>query len=765
MKALPSTQLSTLLSVFAYPPFLLSPMFEVLVRRQQRILFPEPALTDIAPNYLVRGFLLDIALLGYTLDATATEVLARLARFQLTHLHKKLVDVLQYQVGARGNYTPLFLNFPFDVPDQQDYLISRVDAYLNHTLGVAEGKALSCGHVVDPVSFNLNSFGACPICQHQVDGPHYLPTNGKRTPLKEKTPLRVLRVGGEHDALQLLRGLVQAKTSLSEQDQQDVQKLIALVGEDVNQYTENITFKETLALVAVTVYYLHRPAALQGGIDASIHTVTDVLRIAVAFSDGDVSLATPTRFKRFSRGERRYLLARIEKVLEKDSSRLAPEEIGEDFYRWTERWKRLGAALHAGDYKNQFPLAATYLRQLTRKDARVLGFNSQVETLLSVGRYPEAIQLLSTRPGELARRLDQLARVDEITFELTKQAFQRVANQLPTPLLLQLLAHFRYRSKRAFRGVDRYFFPKGSLAKLFVLPDTRANLNAYQAVKLQNTAYLALFERFSALPKLGTVVVEQQLKDYLVPQSQRSASTSLLQLTRGSRVSLPKTPIIRAFMHWQEPEGNRTDLDLSAVFYNPEWEVVGVVSYYDLAGYGCASSGDIQSAPNGAAEYIDLNREALLKANVHYVALSVISYNSVPFNHLPEAFAGVMGRQDAAGGQVFEARTVQDRFDLQSECTSVVPYVIDLVFDQLIWCDLALSGGGGYQNVGRQSKQIAQRVQAILHLGVSRPTLYDLFHLHQAAREEPRSEELTIFGVHEGIKPTDTEKILGNFLQ
>lgn len=733
-------------------------MLEVLVRRQQRLLFPEPSLQAPAPDSVVRGFLLDIALLGYTLDAAATRALRALDRLQLQQLHHALIPALREQTGARGYYTPLFVNFPFDVPDQYEYLLARVDSYLQRHYGLGEAKALSCGHVVDPALFQGHSFGACPICQRQVD-PIDLPRGLAREPLREKTPLRLLTVGTQDDARLILGGLLRAKTSLSELDLEDVQTLFAQLPDPAEVYVVGITFRETLAHVAQILYRV-RPAEAHL-VDAGINTVTDVLRIAAAFSEGDVSLAQPTHFRRFTRAERRYLLGRIERVL------AAKNGVDEDFQRWVPRWKRLARALHPGDYAQQFPLTAAAFKQL-HEGPKLRTFNSQVETGLQQHHIEQVLTLLVTRPGELARRLSHLLRVGG--YAHVYPAFTAVANRLPTPLLLQLYAHFHHLSEQPRRKGDeepgsRYFLPKGSLAKLFVTPDTRPEIPAFVAEGIAAVAQTALLNRFAHLPSLGTVTIDPKLKGYLVPQSQRSASRSLRQLTRGSRVSLPDSPVIRAFMHWQEPEGNRTDLDLSAVFYAADWTFKGSVSYMNLSQSGCAHSGDVQSAPCGAAEYLDIPRSKLLANGVRYVALSVISYNSVPFNRLPEAFAGLMGRERPEAGALFDARTVIDRFDVTAEATSVVPYVLDLEAGELIWCDLALGGSNHYQNVATQSRQIAQRAQAIFDLGATRPTLYDLFRLHALARSQAGSEQTTVFAEHEGIQPTDTATILGLFLQ
>src|SRR5262249_25436241 len=76
-----------------------------------------------------------------------------------------------------------------------------------------------------------------------------------------------------------------------------------------------------------------------------LKTATDVLRVAVVMSGGDVSLATPGKFRRFKRAERRFLLAALEAV----------PTLTEDMLRRPEVWKRLGRELRPGDYKEKYP--------------------------------------------------------------------------------------------------------------------------------------------------------------------------------------------------------------------------------------------------------------------------------------------------------------------------------------------------------------------------------------------------------------------------
>jgi hypothetical protein len=284
-----------------------------------------------------------------------------------------------------------------------------------------------------------------------------------------------------------------------------------------------------------------------------VHTATDVLRIAVAMSDGDVSLATPSKFGKFRRGERALLLGWIERA----ASRI------EDMLRWKCRWIRLGERLHPGEYATRFPETAAAFDVL-RNNRPARTFNHRIEQALSKTDIDAALDLLGTRPGELARRLDHLVRIGRNP-QAVVDRFAKHVEQVSTPVLLQVLTHFRHRD--ASESL-RVFFPKGNVGNLYAterpLPQLRAELSAELAAICERT----LVARFAKLPPLGTCFVDPRLKSYLVPFSQRSAAKSLRTLVRGSRLPLPDCETLRFFVWWKN-SGGRVDLDLSALIRWP----------------------------------------------------------------------------------------------------------------------------------------------------------------------------------------------------
>jgi hypothetical protein len=110
------------------------------------------------------------------------------------------------------------------------------------------------------------------------------------------------------------------------------------------------------------------------GIESTVDTATDVLRLAAALSGGDIALRERTRLRRFTRRERRFLLALLER---------APN-LDDDVARRRERFKRLLHDLHPGDYKAAYPRVVAAYDALYRAEPRP-HFNADVERLLAAG--------------------------------------------------------------------------------------------------------------------------------------------------------------------------------------------------------------------------------------------------------------------------------------------------------------------------------------------------------------------------------------------
>jgi stress response protein SCP2 len=218
----------------------------------------------------------------------------------------------------------------------------------------------------------------------------------------------------------------------------------------------------------------------------------------------------------------------------------------------------------------------------------------------------------------------------------------------------------------------------------------------------------------------------------------RTAGTAFRPLGRGSRIPIGDSKFIRFFMWWKDLDTsdsyrNRVDLDMNLSFMDEDFAVTGEVAFYNLTNGAATHSGDITSAPNGAAEFVDIRSEALAADNgARYVAMSVTSYTAQPFNTLTDALAGVMLRNDSGHGEVFEGTSVETAFSLTQDAVSVVPFIYDIEKRELIWLDQAVSTRGAFYYAGAARGRFAQMTEAVVRRAPV--TVYEVLSAHAEAR-------------------------------
>ncbi|MEI2430091.1 TerD family protein [Lysobacter yananisis] len=652
--------------------------------------------------------------LGFALTSEALERLGSQSPEQLARCLRELRATLARMTGAHRTLRPLFPDFPAGVLRVEEAQLYQRAMF----------------HYVTRLQL------------HEIEPEPSPPLRGGRA-------LRLIGLGSAEEFEAICTRLAASPTSLSQQDKDDLAWFIDQYREQVlRMLPERIAFKENFAFIAAALLRRAPGPRSEAFVRERLTTATDALRVAVAWSAGDVSLAEPTRFGRFPRAMRRLLLHALE----------ACGDPSEDMLRWKERWKRLGERLHPGDYRERLP-ATWNAFQTLREDRPLETFNGAIERELRQGRTDAAAQRLSARPGELARRLDHLLR-SGADRDAVLERFRAAAARVSTPVLLQLHSHLRHRG----RAPLRVFFPKGDAARAWGAPDRRAALPDGAAEAAAAICRDALIARFAERAPLGPCWIDPALRDLRAPLAQRSASRSLRTLTRGSRVALPQTRFIRLFLWWKNGRG-RTDIDLSAAFFDRDFGFLDTVSYYNLRGYGGHHSGDIVDAPQGAAEFIDLDLPRLRESGVGFVAVSIHSFTEQPYCDLPECFAGWMARSDIASGEPFEARTVHDRVDLASKQNSCMPFVLDLERNQAVWCDLGIGGRPRWNNAANQLSGVSLILRAMEHDAA--PDLYTLFELHAQARGSlvaERAQAQTVFAEDGDVSPFDVDRIRAEFL-
>lgn len=694
----------------------------ILLKRNLKVLVQNGD-SQLPAVYLATA-LKNIESLGFTFSDTLIEKVKTLSPDAFVAFYQETVATLKEMVGAHVTFAPMYPNFPSQVMEMSDaeIYINAIIHYVTLLLPQTEAK--------------------------------------ERFPLLDRVDLKTIDLGSEEEFIQLISHLIGANTSISATDKEDIKWAIEHIDNPSNFLPEAIPHKENLSFTMAVLLNEGKVSAQEAS--SYFKTATDVLRLAVALSDGDVSLAVPTRFRKFKRAERRFLLGLLE----------ACSNVTEDMLRYKRRWIRLGEILHPGEYRTKFPKTNRAFDVL-RNDLAFETFNGKVEKALEQKDVLTAIDLLKSRPGEFARRLDHLLRLANDGSNkafLVLAAFSDVAEKIATPVLLQLSTHFTHRNDE---NELRTFFPKGNVAKIVGIDNNLPSLDANVCAMIVKTCEEALKVRFGALPSLGKVYLDERLKDYVIPFSQRSASKALRTLVRGSKVDLPEGDFLRFFLYWKEgkvgdKETGCVDIDLSSVLYGEEWDYKEHVSFTNIhsSQYHAVHSGDITSAPFGASEFIDINIPKALELGVRYVVTSIHSFTVQPFKDLPECFAGWMVRQEPNTGAIFEPKTVQDKIDISADSTIAIPAIIDLKERKVIWCDLSLSRHLAYHNTV-EANQASMVLLGKSMLSMVKPNLYDLFRLHLASRGEQVedvAEAETVYSLDEGVTPFDIETIMSDYI-
>lgn len=672
-------------------------MNEILLRRKNKVIVEKGSATEPNNQYIVT-IMKNVEALGYTFSKELFESLQTLTKDDLQKFYLELIPMLKKMVGANVVYKPMYPNFPESVME-----VDYIDLFINAIIHYWSGGTLY---------------------------PHE--EKNERLPLFEETKVKVVDLGTVEDLHDIFNNLCQSKTSISQTDKEDLEWIFKNMQV---KFPDEIPLKENVALVG-KLYLENYPLATAKDIQKFFKTATDVLRLITAMSDGDISLATNTKFRSFRRKERRLLLELLQNC----------GAIEEDMLRYKNRWIRVGERLHPTEYSEaQFGKVITAFNKL-RNGIKIETFAGKVTKAIETEDFKSALVLLKKRPGELARKLDHLLRnaTDKNSIINT---FKDVASEVSTPVLLQVKEHFAHRTEKL---ESRVFFPKGNLARCHCIENTLSDIEEKYCNAIVKICENALIENYKSKDFLGNVYLSDEFKKYIVPFSQRSASKALKTIVRGSRLPIAEnTNALRAFIWWTNMDDSdgysntRVDIDLSAAIFDENWNYMEHVSYTNLRSdrYKACHSGDIINGGSvngeGVSEFLDVDIDSVVKYGARYVVYQVYNYTCQNYSDMPHAMFGWMSRGDVKSGEIYEPKTVEQKMDLTSQSTVCIPVIFDCVNREVIWCDMNLSLNGCHTNRGGNNVEsnlsgVAATCYSMVNM--SKPNLYDLIDLHIRAR-------------------------------
>lgn len=726
---------------------------------------------------IVRAFGLELAALGYLPASRLERRVARCSLDEIEQLRDFVIEVLRRQLGD-APHEPLFRSFPHGIPrNTLELWFTKVLLHFLQTdtaqpcltcgaLGTTHVLA-PCRHVVCDRCFDGRSYAACPVCEHHVDrrSPFFRPSQ-PREPVGEPLAFRRIELGDDlHASARALFSSLCARTqALSADDRSALEIIVSSYGTAMLDWLpDTIPVRENVAIVFGTLVRHCPPEHVLPHAALRMTSATDVLRFITVMSGADASLA-PQQI-RSRRGDaarpvlaasHRFEVAKLARPLRRMLlgllERIEPDRLREDMLRHRSRWVWVGEFLHPGEYAHRFPHTAEAFALLRRKapdGTPAPTFRTWAAGLEDAAQRRDSTAMLErlvARPGELARRLDHVLRIAATdtasdASERVVATFLRLLSRMATPVLLTLYAAL---PTRAAPLPARVYFPRGRVARGVVAADRRASLSPRVIDPLVHAIERELVQRFEAAPHHELAILDDALRELIVPFNARTAATSALALPRGSSLAIPAGKLLRLFLHWcQPPDGRATDLDLSVALYDASWRFVGVCSYYQLqvrladGTLVAQSAGDLRDAPHpeGASEFVDLHLDAARRLPSRYAVAVVNAYAGLPFDRLERAFAGLMLR-DGDEGLIFDPRTVALRFGLSGQHGVFLPFVVDLARARVHWLDMHEEGRFEFNNVETGRRVIAKLVPGYLAYFASgaRPTMLTLARLHAAAR-------------------------------
>jgi hypothetical protein len=645
-----------------------------------------PASTGAAGDGAPVARQLDAALLdvGFSASRALLEHVGALATGPAMDLAATVVSAVRELVGDHVQHNAYFINFPDGVPDTVEFWVQRLRAAVLTGGGTATDAQLRAAVVSGGVNLlDLPGYGTYQHTYDELLAAHdaLVTTAGDR--------ITVLHLGDTADveAARLYLALAGSPTPHGEAD-------LAILGElavacaDGEQPAE-IPVRENRAVLNGVRLVLGRPLV-------AVDTTTDVLRLACQVSGGDVSLATPTRFRAFPRRERRVLLAALHEVVG-----ASPAKLG-DVARYAERWKRLGERLHPHEHAGWPHAQAVFA--VARGERRSPNLAGRAEAAIRAGAIGPAASVLSAAPGLLLRSADRLLRLApaaERTAVL--EAVTGALGSASGRVLCSLREHV---GNRLAPAPARMYTSRSRRA--WVGPDERPPLPAELVAELSSLLDAEISARLPAPER--PLVVDPEVLDVALPLSGKAAEGGFAVLPRGSRASV-SGELLRFFTYWRQA-GRRTDYDLSMLLLDDEFHSAGQVSWTNYRQDGVVHSGDITDATNGATEFIDVP----LTDRWRYVVPQVYIYAGESFDEIAESMFGYQTRQHGQRGAPFDARTVRARSQMRGPGRVALPMVFARGEHgwQAVWLHLYLRGRPSFNRVENNVFTTADRVRAVL---------------------------------------------------
>lgn len=627
---------------------------------------------------------------GFMLTQKAFDNIVKADIADIIDLYKDSINWLKEMTGGKYSFKSLYGNFPNDVMSMSSYELwySQI----------------------------LHYWTAC----------HFKSVGLPKDEAFEYTEYKMIEWCTEDQFLDIFTKLLSVGNSLTPQDTETIKWFVSS-GYEL-RYPKQIPFKENLAVIV----------SLCPGFTVS--TVTDVLRVAYAFSGGDPSIpAIPKKLKKKGknygenikeRDKHKFKLNTDQKIkllylLENSNRDIRDMKQGSKYGRWI----RLFEVIGMGRYKTQYPLSfqlADHLRNQKRKGKPsgqpvIRTWYSDVQQAFKKSTLTGLLKL-SERPGELLRQIDYLVRTYPKHLNDIFQYLALKGSQVSNKVLYETFVHFQGRDEKIARSI----FIKGARKKT-ELPTLKPLSNdVIEAVS--ESIWRILSDKYATLEPLGNCYIDEKLKMIPLPTNMRSMSESLVPTIRGQRTPIQSTKsTLRPFVHWYDTSG-REDIDLHGFMLGNTTQQFGF-NGSARTNYGCFS-GDVRHRQGPCAEYVDINISKAIEAGFKYFVMVLHNYQQRPFSSLKDCYTGCMEVDNPSANKSWIPSNVTNAMKLNSSSQYCLVGVYDLEKREYIHLDLDWDT---FRTVGSSDgNKLLKAIEP--YCKDPKFSVYDLVRLHVEAR-------------------------------
>lgn len=445
------------------------------------------------------------------------------------------------------------------------------------------------------------------------------------------------------------------------------------------------------------------------------NTVTDFLRLATYFTE-DKNGYIKDDIDKVSLIKGKYSFVNQCKDLHKEFIQYINQYVQEhdftleDFLTNVNIWKAYFNYFKLGNKKvakrlhlnNKFK---TIIQQVYKND-KTNTFNSNVESkiadLETFKDFESLLSYMAIKPTLLIKKLSVLLKemtkikqVDENKYLQMKDnlltVLESYKDKISTKALLQLNVYLSNKSENCgyiCRKSKNGFFL--NLNKINKLKDIDLNL----LEELKNWNINALIHQLSQKEELGNVYVEEALMQQDIKlsfdQTKKEGNNSLMTLPFGSKISLKshkryeefKNNVLDFFIYWKD----KSDLDLSLLLLDSNLNTLEAINYGNLCTESAVHSGDIRTAPNGAAEIIRLTPK---NKQIKYALVYVNNYSGVNFTNMEKCYVGLATGKNT--GKI-KPENIIFKNDLKNNGYNNIPFIYDLENQEIIILDHSLRG-------------------------------------------------------------------------